>query len=54
MITIGSFLAYKFGLRLCMGGDFFEKKQKQIEKCVQKYSFGAELGLGGSVWGIRG
>ena len=24
------------------------------DKYVEKYSFGAELGLGGSVWGIGG
>ena len=54
IITIGSFLAYRFGLRICMGGDFFENVRKGEEKYVEKYSFGAELGLGGSVWGIRG
>ena len=53
-ITIGSFLAYRFGLRICMGGDFFEKVWNSEEKYVEKCSFGAELGLGGSVWGIRG
>ena len=37
-----------------MGGDFFEKVRKSEDKYVEKYSFGAELGLGGSVWGIRG
>ena len=37
-----------------MGGVFFEKVQKQSETYVERHSFGAELGLGGSVWGIRG
>ena len=37
-----------------MGGDFFEKVWKRYEKYVKKCSFGAELGLGGSVWGIGG
>ncbi len=37
-----------------MGGVFLKKVWKSEEKCVGKYSFGAELGLGGSVWGIRG
>ena len=37
-----------------MGGDFLEKVWKSEETYVEKYSFGAELGLGGSVWGIRG
>ena len=37
-----------------MGGVFFEKVRKREEKYVEKYSFGAELGLGGSVWGIGG
>ena len=37
-----------------MEGDFFEKVRKSEETYVEKYSFGAELGLGGSVWGIRG
>ena len=54
IITIGSFLAHRFGLRICMGGDFSEKVWKSEEECVEKYCFGAELGLGGSIWGIRG
>ena len=37
-----------------MGGDLFEKVWKSVEKYVEKSSFGADLGLGGSVWGIRG
>ena len=37
-----------------MGGDFFEKVWKCEEKYVEKCGFGVELGLGGSVWGIRG
>ncbi len=37
-----------------MGGDFFEEVWKSEEKCVEKCRFGVELGLGGSVWGIRG
>ena len=37
-----------------MGGDFLEKVWKSDEKYVEKCSFGAELGLGGSVWCIRG
>ena len=37
-----------------MGGDFFEKNWESDEKYVEKCSFGAELGLGGSVWGIGG
>ena len=37
-----------------MGGVFSEKVRKSEEKYVEKYSFGAELGVGGSVWGIRG
>ena len=37
-----------------MGGVFFEKVWKSDEKYVEKYSFGAELGLGGSGWGIGG
>ena len=37
-----------------MGGDFFENVRKGEEKYVGKYSFGAELGLGGSVWGMSG
>ena len=30
------------------------KDRKIVEKCVEKQCFGVELGLGGSVWGIRG
>ena len=37
-----------------MGGDFFRKSSEKLETYVEKYSFGAELGLGGSVWGIGG
>ena len=36
-----------------MGGYVFEKVRKSEEQYVEQYSFGAELGLGGSVWGIR-
>ena len=32
-----------------MGGDFFEKVWKNEEKYIEKYSFGVELGLGGSI-----
>ena len=35
-----------------MGGVLFEKFGNSEDKYVEKYSFGAELGLGGSVWGI--
>ena len=51
---MGSFLAYRFGLGIRMGGVFLEKVWNTEEKYVEKCSFGAELGLGGSVWGIRG
>ena len=54
IITIGSFLVYRFGLGICFGGDLCRKIWKSEEKYIEKYSFGAELGLGGSVWGIRG
>ena len=37
-----------------MGGVFSEKVWESEEKYVEKYSFGVELGLGGSVWCIRG
>ena len=49
-----SFLAYRFGLRICMGGVFLEKVWNSEEKYIEKRSFGTELGLGGSVWGIGG
>ena len=37
-----------------MGGVFFDKVRKKLRKYVKKHCFGAELGLGGSVWGIGG
>ena len=38
-----------------MGGVFFLRRfGNSSEKYVKKHSFGAELGLGGSVWGIGG
>ena len=37
-----------------MVDDFFEQVCQSEEKCVEKCRFGVELGLGGSVWGIRG
>ena len=37
-----------------MGGVFLEKLRKQVGKICQKRSFGVELGLGGSVFGIGG
>ena len=37
-----------------MGGVFLEKCLNNEEKCIEKCSFGAELGLGGSVWVIGG
>ena len=51
---MGSCLAYRFGLRISMGGDVFEKVWKRDEQYVEKYSLGAKWGLGGSVWGIGG
>ena len=44
IITIGSFLAYRFGLRICMGGDFFEKVQKLVGKMCQKIQFWGWIG----------
>ena len=38
-----------------MGGDFcFNNNWKSYEKYVEKCSLWAELGLGGSVWGVGG
>ena len=37
-----------------MGGDFVENVWTSDEKYVENYGFGAELGLGGSVWSIGG
>ena len=36
-----------------MGGVFLEKVWNSEENYVEKCSFGVELGLGGSVWGIE-
>ena len=37
-----------------MGGVFLEKVWNSEDKYIEKCSFGAELGLGGSVWVIGG
>ena len=37
-----------------MGGVFLENVWNNEEKYIEKCSFGAELGLGGSVWVIEG